>query len=51
MDSFRKYVSFHELEEGDSKAEGNPLRDMFTSSSSHVLNSAELEYEEPQPFS
>ena len=49
MDSFRKSISFCELEDRESSAEENPLRDMFASSSSRVLNQAELEYEEPQP--
>jgi len=49
MDPFWKSTSFRELKERDSKAEENHLMDMFASSSSCVLNSAELEYEEPQP--
>lgn len=51
MDSFRKSVSFCELEDRESSAEENPLRDMFASSSSRVLNQVELEYEEPHPSS
>lgn len=49
MDSFRKSISFRELEEKDSQAEENPLRDMFENSSSRTLNSAELTYQEDQP--
>ena len=49
MDSFQKSVSFQELEDREPFAEENPLRDMFASSSSRVLNSVELEYEEPRP--
>jgi len=45
----RKSISFRELEERDSQAEENPLREMFASSSRRVLNFAELSYEESQP--
>lgn len=46
-ESFRKSVSFPELEEDDSHE--NPLKEMFENSSSRTLNSAELIYEEFQP--
>ena len=49
MEPFSKSISFHELEERDSQAEENPLRDMFASSASRTLNSAKLTYEESQP--
>lgn len=49
MDSFRKSVSFREIEERESSAIENPLKDMFASSSSRVLNQDKLEYEESQP--
>lgn len=49
MESFRESVSFCELEERDSQAKENPLRDMFASSSSRTLNFVELTYEETQP--
>lgn len=49
MESFRKFVSFRELEERDSKADENPLQEMFATSSCRVLSSAELAYEESQP--
>lgn len=48
-ESFRKSVSFRELEEDDSHPEENPLKEMFENSSSRTLNSAELTYEEFQP--
>ena len=48
MDSSRRLVSFREIEDKD-QAEKNPLRDMFASSSSHVIKSVELEYVESQP--
>jgi len=49
MESFRKSVSFRELEEKDSHTEENPLREMFECSSSRTLNSAELTYQESLP--
>lgn len=49
MDSLWKSISFRELEEREYLAKENPLRDMFATSSSHVLNQAELEYKESQP--
>jgi len=49
MESFRKSVSFQEVEERDSKAQENPLRKIFATSSSRVLNYVELAYEESQP--
>lgn len=48
-ESFRKFVSFRELEEDDSHPEENPLKEMFENSSSRTLNSVELTYEEFQP--
>ena len=48
MESARRSLSFCELDEKD-KDEENPLRDMFASSSSHVINSTKLEYLEFQP--
>lgn len=42
-------VSYRDIEEQESSAQENPLRDMFAIASSKVLNSAELEYEESQP--
>lgn len=49
MESFRKSVSFRELEEDDSHPEENPLKEMFENNASRTLNSAELTYEEFQP--
>ena len=49
MESARRSVSFQQLDEKD-KVEENPLRDMFVSSSSNVINSIELEYLECQPY-
>ena len=43
-----KSVSFRELEEKD-RAEQNPLRDMFASSSSRVINESDHLYEEVEP--
>ena len=48
MDPSIRSDSFREIEDKD-QAEQNPLRDMFVSSSSRVLNSAELEFVESQP--
>ena len=48
MEPFRKSVSFRELEEQD-RATQDPLRDMFSSSSSRVLNQSEHLYEETEP--
>lgn len=49
MEPFIKSISFHEIKERESSVQENPPRDMFTSASSRVLNSSELEYEETQP--
>ena len=43
-----KSVSFRELAE-EEQAEQNPLRDMFASSSSRVINESNLLYEEVEP--
>ena len=43
-----KSVSFRELEEKD-RAEQNPLRDLFASSSSRVINESDHLYEEVEP--
>jgi hypothetical protein len=48
MDSFRKSVSFRELEE-ESLPENNMLKEMFESNSNRTLNSVEKTYEESQP--
>ena len=48
MDPFRKSVSFRELEEQD-KAQQDPLRDMFASSSSRVITELDHLYEETEP--
>ena len=48
MDPFRKSVSFQELEEQD-KAQQDPLREMFASSSSQVTNESDHLYEETEP--
>ena len=47
MDPFRKSVSFRELEEKE-RAEQDPFRNMFSSSSTRVLNSSKLLYEEAE---
>lgn len=48
MDNSRRSISFRELEAKE-KAEENPLKDMFSSSSKRVINSTELGYFESQP--
>ena len=43
MDSSKRLVSFREIDDKD-QAKQNPLRDMFSSSSSRVINFVELEF-------
>ena len=46
--SMSKSISYRELEE-KYRAEQNPLRDMFASNSSRVINESDHLYEEVEP--